>query len=348
MKFSGRSSTERVIGEFSDVAFIHGVLQRSGTNFLQDLLLLHADCTAGEIPEDFLLEGGSLLTRYLASVSENWESTWFEQPRALVARRLAIALSKTLVDFCRGGAGPGRYMVSKTPSTLNIGHFFELFPFARLIVIVRDGRDVVESGMRTFGWEWECGVRQWRESANRIAALMDDQADRARVLIVRYEDLFADTLGEMRRVLGFLELDEARYDFQLATSLPVRGSCEFGRPQAGKVHWQPVVRSEDFAPVGRHWRWSRRRRRRFAWLAREVAAKFGYTMDDDAEGSFAQTLLNWMLDQAWTYSSRLREMRFLINRAMWNPSADFCTGQSHYYEHRRTQRLPLRDAELGG
>ena len=49
--------------------FILGISQRSGTNFLFDLLCLHPDCGAPSIKwEDFLVDKSDLLVRYVSSV----------------------------------------------------------------------------------------------------------------------------------------------------------------------------------------------------------------------------------------------------------------------------------------
>jgi hypothetical protein len=327
----------------SETLFIHGIMQRCGTHFLHDLLLLHPDCAGGRISEDHLLTTAPLLTRFLHAAGESWEQVWLSQPRDRVAGLLRDALSAALLEFCRGDAQHNRYVVCKTPSTLNLRDFFQLFPSARVILLVRDGRDVIESGTRTFGWDWEVAVRRWRESADRICAFVEENRSREKVLLLRYEDVFMRTEHEMRRVLAFLELDQARYDFPSAVSLPVRGSCEFGRTTGGAVHWDPVARSGAFKPVDRHSRWPQWQLRRFAWLAGNASERLGYTIETGFGSGVLRRLPQWARDLAWNYSLRAYEMRFLLRRAVVASEPDFTTGQSNYYEQRTGWRLPLRD-----
>jgi hypothetical protein len=322
--------------------FIHGVLQRSGTNFLLDLLSLHSDCNVGGIYEDYLLAGSPLLMRYVWTLTESWNSTWFNEPAEELRRKLAAAMGKELGLFCRSHSKPGQWFVSKTPSTLNLENCFDLFPSARVILIVRDGRDVVESGIRTFGWRWEDAVRHWCISAQRMLTFMAARAGSGQLLLVRYEDLFTDTQREMKRILAFLSLNENRFDFQAADSMHVRGSCEFGRHNGAAVDWRPVARSAEFSPVGRHCRWSARQQQRFAWLAGEISARFGYGAAENANRNLLTYLLDRSLDRYWGAVHRTEEMLFLLNRLLGRSAADFSTGLAHYYERPTTlgERTP--------
>ena len=327
--------------------FINGILQRSGTNFLQDLLLLHEDCCTGGIFEDYLIPSSPLLMRFLTTLTESWNPNWFTEPPEAVRRKLGRALGMALLNFVCGDRQAVRYFVTKTPSTLNLQSVFELFPAARVLVIVRDGRDVVESGIRTFGWNWECAVRQWRDSAARILASLARPSVRRRTLLIRYEDVLADTRCEMTRIIKFLGLEVARYDFAAADRLGVRGSCEFGRRTGCNVGWEPVPRTADFSPIGRHRVWTARKQQRFAWLAGEASRQLGYAVEPDAAPSRIGALLDWSQDLRWDVRVWSRQLRFLVYRALTHSEPNFTTGLSHYYERplcpRERSPSPLPD-----
>jgi hypothetical protein len=101
----------------------------------------------------------------------------------------------------------------KTPAYLpHIGELAEVWPEARFVVLVRDGRDVALSVMRVpFGannaWaaarSWKHAVQLGREAEQRYPN---------RVLTVRYEDLVGDPSAHVARVCAFLALD---YDSQM-------------------------------------------------------------------------------------------------------------------------------------
>ena len=98
-----------------------------------------------------------------------------------------------------------QWWADKTPP--NIDHvdlLAEVFPGARFVELVRDGRDVALS-MITMPWGdnnvWTTGVR-WahciREGERQRAARPDD------VLLVRYEDLVGEPAAQLQRVSEFL------------------------------------------------------------------------------------------------------------------------------------------------
>ena len=115
--------------------------------------------------------------------------------------------------------------MTKTPSVRNLEQFFRFFPDSPLIVIVRDGRGVVESGMRTFGWDFERAAVKWTKAAGAITRFARENEGRP-FRIVRYEELHADPVGQLQQLLPFLGLPAAGYDFAKAKALPVRGSSE--------------------------------------------------------------------------------------------------------------------------
>lgn len=314
------------------VVFVHGVLQRSGTNYLSNLLSYHRDCRRGGVFEDFLSAASPLLSRYIATLADSWNEEWFASAKDAVSARLAGELGNALLSFLDDSPQKRGLFVTKTPSTINLENCFALFPGSRIILILRDGRDVVESGMRTFGWKWEPAVRQWAASAHRAREFLRENADSKRALLVRYEDLLQDREAHVRRILTFLELDPERFDWKSAAKAPVMGSCAYGRDGTSPVHWRPVSREADFWPLARYRDWPRRRRRRFEWLAGEVSAAFGYGPADGIRGSAAANALDWTLDRWWQAGRRWNETLFLVKRAILHPAPDFSTGLRCYYE----------------
>lgn len=82
-----------------------------------------------------------------------------------------------------------------------LDNFFRIFPDQPLILLVRDGRSVVESGMRSFNWDFEQAAHDWADAAQRIKNLSEtyNKAEK-KCLVVRYEDLFSNPSGELSRV----------------------------------------------------------------------------------------------------------------------------------------------------
>lgn len=120
----------------------------------------------------------------------------------------------------------------KTPLYTTDFHILnELFPDARFVHLVRDGRDAALSLVRQ---RWGANdllsaLEQWRETVG-WARKMGRMLPRNRYLEVRYEDLVMDTERVLREISSFVDLDfePAMLERQgkLETKLPQR-SMEF-------------------------------------------------------------------------------------------------------------------------
>jgi len=270
-----QTAGDPVHGNSAEPIFIHGILPRSGTNFIWDLLRLHPDCARGREPvnEDFFLEHSDHLSAFATAVQGAWDPIWGTFPADL-GHRLYEGIGNGLLSFL--WTDRTRRLVTKSPNVRHLDRFFTFFPSARLLILVRDGRSVVQSAMDSFGWDFDRASRAWSEAARTIRHFQETQtayADRWRV--IRYEDVVDDTEAQLRAIFAFLGLEAQRYDFAAARNLPVRGSSAFGL-QDGKVHWQAVPKDNTFAPKERWRSWSPAQRERFEWLAGEHLVDFGY------------------------------------------------------------------------
>ena len=279
---------------------IFGITQRSGTHFLQELLLRHPRVVGAQtvLDEDYLVEMSDSLELYSRVLARRWHNS----PRALDSRPLLLeslgdGLGSYLTRLHQIGVGSGdeapaslgddadAVLVTKSPTAVNLRRAFQIFPRARVLVLIRDPRSVVESGMKGLGWSFEQALDNWARGAGEIAAA-EASADwkAAQGRIVRYEDLVADTAGEVGRLLEFLDLSVPEYPFEAAEEVPVIGSSFFfpdGRPQDSTqdAFWAPVTRDATFQPLGRRTDWSERMLSRLAWTCGEAAGRYGYQLD---------------------------------------------------------------------
>jgi protein-tyrosine sulfotransferase len=298
--------------------FILGIAPRSGTNYLHDLIRNHPDCDPGSavLEEDHLVANAQLLVNYVESVSRWWKKRWGAEELQAEKDSLAEHIGRGMIAFlasqvemrkgiagCNGTPGRQKRFVTKTPSVKNLGLFFKLFPTGKLIVLVRDGRSVVESSVKTFDHPYGYAAREWARSA-RIIQDFQARNPRAPYLLVRYEDIYGNLENEMRRIFTYLDLDAEAYDYSAAASLPVRGSSTLrGQPTAYHaswvaegVHWEPMKKPSDFNPVQRWADWSRARHERFNWLSGEYLERFGYAPKTYSGGRFLWSAWNRMLD----------------------------------------------------
>ena len=260
-----------------DPIFILGILPRSGTNFLFNLLRLHPDCGVPEpIWEDYALEPSPLLLQYADAVYSWWDSA--DPPWEIdesFKHQLREHLGVGLISFLSARIG-NRRLLTKTPCVSNLDAFFKLFPNGYMLILVRDGRDVIESAARSFGWDRDTTARRWAEAARTILEFTGTASEHdLQYLVLRYEDLYLNLDAELRKILSFVNLDMASYDFDAAHELPIYGSSKLGATE-NWVHWNPVARTSQFSPIGRWKGWPRQMHERFNWIAGRYLREFGY------------------------------------------------------------------------
>jgi Sulfotransferase family len=290
----------------ADPIFLLGVSPRSGTNFLWDLLLLHPRCAAARSPirEDLLLEHVDLLLAYTSAVRRSWDPAWGTFPEDLLDR-FHEALGDGLISFL--WVDRERRLLTKSPSVKNVDRFFTFFPRARLLILVRDGRAVVQSCMATFGWDFDTAARRWARAADEIRRF--DDRHRHRHLpyrIVRYEDLLDDLPTTLAGILDFLGLDRDAFDFQAAARLPVRGSSVYFGPGRDSVHWEPVEKDATFDPRVRWRTWAPELHQRFDWIAGQQLRHFGYEQAAFQVHGAGQILRHHVLDWRWRTATAAR------------------------------------------
>jgi protein-tyrosine sulfotransferase len=298
----------------ADSIFVLGVMPRSGTNYLWDLLCSHPDCAPAREPvhEDLFLQHAHLLDGYASAVQRAWDPAWgtFADD---VPGKLRASLGDGLLSFL--WVDRDRRLVTKSPSVRNLALFFRFFPRARLLVLIRDGRSTVQSAMTTFSWDFDTAAHVWAEGAEEIRRF--DRAHQGSGLcyrIVRYEDLVDDVDRTMAEILDFLDLDRDRFDFSAAASLPVRGSSVFFGPGRATVNWDPVEKDAAFAPKERWRGWDPALIRRFEWIAGAQLRHFGYQGSPDGPTTALWPLRQQMLDWRWRTGRFARRAGYWVQR----------------------------------
>lgn len=277
-------STGAAADNESRALFVLGITHRSGTNLALNLLALHPECRIHTVPEDFLVAELGQLANYVDKVSSHWNPKWpVNEARHSIQQAIGDAL-----QGCVSGAGCGttrlpapsaaRIVATKTPSVSGLAEFRRFFPDALLVVVVRDGRAVVESGIRSFDWGFYAASRRWSDSAKAIAKFMEHDTNPDRTLLVRYEDLVEYRERSASLLFEFAGLNPDLVPDSALQELPVTGSSELVKSRQDKVHWQPMADSDKFNPTERFETWSRFRHARFNNIAREGMELLGYTI----------------------------------------------------------------------
>lgn len=119
-------------------------------------------------------------------------------------RGVADVFDRIMMHFAMG-AGKARWCEKTPMHVLHITKLSELFPDARFIHTIRDGRECAASFFRRWGYNpqrtmfrWKNVVREGRRQGN----LLGD-----RYLEVRYNDLTSDPESGMKRICEFVSVD---------------------------------------------------------------------------------------------------------------------------------------------
>jgi len=311
--------------------FILGIHRRCGTNFLYRLLLGHPDCDGiGPIGEDYLVQHTDLLMQYVESVKSSWNPEWrmhtVHEGRDTFYQYIGDSILRLLQDqsdrhcLATGGNGSSgrrdhrsRVVVTKTPAVGGASNFFTFFPDACLILLVRDGRAVVESGVRSFGWHFEKASREWACAARQILAILATTSVSRQVKLVRYEDLVQDDQTVLKGIFDFLGLDPQRYDFGETTNLGVIGSSDLAR-KGGAVHWDAMPQADGFTPLKRFERWTPAMHERFNWIAGREMEMLGYDVKPTHPPGCMGRLLHRLRDVCWYVQALAPEIRGFVLR----------------------------------
>lgn len=302
--------------------FILGIVQRSGTNYLNNLLLKHPDVRSpGIVWEDFYLAPADHLNAYANSLQPSWSTDWSAQLQAAlgpdaVLRHLGdglIRLMESQYRYCveagtqEPPSGQPISLVTATPNTRNLDQFLRIFPDAAPLLIVRDGRAVVESGVRSFDWDYEEAMRMWARSGQRILDFCGHPEHAGRYLLTRFETLFLEPKDEMRRILDFLKLDGDRFDFNVCDTLGVMGSSDLKQSGSASLHWKYVDKPKGFNPLARASHWPEAMRQRFLYIAGATMTALGYELSDtDVENSPRWSNWNDAMDTLYSVELKLR------------------------------------------
>ena len=239
-------------------------MPRSGTNFLATLLDKHPDCVQSPagIWEDHLMRHSELLTNYAENTARSWNNKWGKSGSDLL-NSLGVGLMTLL------GASDERTLITKTPFADGIQNLSSLIPHSRIILILRNPKAMIESGIRSLNWNFEKALLEYRKRARsylEIRQMLD-------AVEIRFEDLVQDTLGTLQRMAGQLGIEGQSFTQEMLIDHPVYGSSDEGMD----VSWEGADAHQGFNPLNRALEWKPAMERRFDWVAGKESSALGYS-----------------------------------------------------------------------
>ena len=272
--------------------FIAGAMGRTGTNFLARLLLAHPDVCRPAGHWEFPL----------FDVAEEFAAfhSAFLQRRG--KGRLDYSLEEFAVQFGQGiqqlfyervadSEKNSKFLLSKNPATKGIEHFKKFFPDAKLIFIIRDGRDTVNSLLRAAGYSEKKGLKRqyffiqsaknWAESARRIMNYR--RSSETECIVVRFEELHQNCEEVLEQIARHTNLPSSAEWLEQALQMPVTGTNFHTSAESSadaekvRTYWKEINKTEKFQPIGR-WKnsWSAIDKKLFYKIAGEELKEFGY------------------------------------------------------------------------
>ena len=200
-----------------------GGCERSGTSLLQKLLCSHSAIVGGA---ELMFSGR------IAELHYRMRWTLTAGPQAYSRRLGTFFTAAELDDAFRAlyrrllegvgesGASPA-YISEKTPSNIfAAAHLLRLFPDAKFVHLVRDGRGVLAShrgvwrrlrasdgGADRSAFRTRTVCSRWNAAVAAHRALTDDSDLAPRYFWMRLEDLLREPEIELRRLFDFLDLE---------------------------------------------------------------------------------------------------------------------------------------------
>lgn len=229
------------------VVFLVGA-RRSGTNWLQRILTAHPDMV-GLPSETYLFSNGvapfAELIQHANPGGQAMGKTFMERDHFLDAMR--DLLDAVLADNLAHLGPDARYIAERTPwHVLHLPLIADVYPDARVVNIVRDGRAVARSLM-AMHWgpkTMEEAAEEWRDAieGGRAGA----EAFGERYLEVGYERLLASPRERTAELFGWLGLELADETWE---RILVEAATEFnvdpGSPGVRTDKWRDELSAED-------------------------------------------------------------------------------------------------------
>lgn len=253
-----------------------GVTTRSGTNYVSNLIAQHPDIEAcpnkiWEVP--FL--------QHINHIVE-FEDKFFRHKK--LARNMGehdfLALfGASFIGYMHSFIAEDKVMLTKVPNVEHLAYFPLVFPDERLILLLRDGRDVVFSTLKSWPTRNFAEVCQrWNDSARLILEFYAQNKNNDAYRLIKYENVLADPAKFIDETCKHYGLNSGKYPFDNLDNLPVIGSSVASQ-QDGKVNWKNVDKPKDFNPVGRWQSWTSHQKKTFKRIAGETLKAAGYCQD---------------------------------------------------------------------
>jgi len=257
---------------------VYGVTTRSGTNYVANLLAYHPDIEAWpnnvwEVP--FLRHIGKIM---------DFEEGFFRNKNLsenMQEHDFLTIFGSAFMGYLHSFVPAEKTMLVKEPNVSFLPYFPVVFPNEHLLLILRDGRDVVYSTLKSWPQvDFSDVCQRWNDSARLILQFISKYKDNPAYMLIKYEDVVADPAKFIKTACDRYTLNVNTFPFKELDTMPVIGSSVASQKD-GAVTWDHVEKPKDFNPVGRWQSWPEQQKNIFKKIAGETLQEAGYCMDSD-------------------------------------------------------------------
>jgi len=256
---------------------IHGVMPRSGTVYTGELLRLHPDVYAypNELWEIPFLE----LTDGFKNIQQRFFDRYKPNSKKMAELDLLPLFGASLIAYLYSFVPSGKTLLIKVPDVKFLSYFPVMFPHENMLLLMRDGRDLVSSTVRTWpDKDFSKVCKEWHLSAkqmidfSKLYNIVEDKFP-----LVKYEEVVERPDEFVTNACAWFDLNVDKFPFTEIKSLAYRGSSTL--QSKGDVSWDPIKSDKDTKTVG-HWeKWPAKQIKQFKKIAGKTLVESGYCSD---------------------------------------------------------------------
>lgn len=259
---------------------IQGVMPRCGSNYVAEIIGYHPNVYSfpNEIYEFPLLNCVDDLL-----LMQNRFFQYYPRNKTKIGEIDFLPLfGSALIAYLYSFVPNDKILLVKSPYVENLNFFFQIFPYENLVLVLRDGRDVVNSTLKTWPDKYTFSdiCSSWNRNANMILNFNSYFKNNTNSFIyIKFEEAINNPFDFIKQLCKKFNLDENIYPYDRLNSVPVIGSSSL--KSEGKVNWKRVEKPKNFNPIGSWHNWHFKRKQIFKKNAGETLKKAGYCSDFD-------------------------------------------------------------------
>jgi protein-tyrosine sulfotransferase len=258
--------------------FIQGIMPRSGTVYAGELIRLHPSIYA--YPNQIWEFPALTLTDDLIRLQKKFLLSYRFNQDKFEKSDFVMLFGAAFMAYLHQSIPMDQRLLIKMPSVQYLNYFPAMFPYENLLILVRDGRDLVHSTLRT--WKQLNFLQvclRWNRSARIVLTTVKqlESCGGAGYWLAKYEDALETPEEFISEACRRFSLDESDYPYERIQSIRVIGSSKLEKK--GEVRWRHLDRPKDFRPLEYWKKWSPFRKVIFKAIAGKSLMELGYCQD---------------------------------------------------------------------